>query len=531
MRRGLATVPSAVVTIFFVLGMCWAVTTPPGGGVDEPSHFIRALGLAEGRLFGDPVPLDRPFGTLSGEQLERVNSEAGDYLLPGNLREPLPCNAFKADMPFACAQYPATAEPNVHTSYHARYLPGAYVLPAVFSTAGDSTWKALVASRVGMLVQNGVLLAVAAAALARAVRRGGGITTGAAMVAALGFTPLLMFLSATVSPSSTEILGVAAFTAAFVVAVRQQSSRWWWMAVLCAVMAAWARDLGGPAVVVGAAAVALTELAFRSWWRQRTRSDMVAAAVLIVAVIGAQVWQLVNKASLQPDLSSFDALWANLQAVATAVHGSIGLVGWLVVPMEPVASLLWSTVLVMGVAMALLRMGGRARWVVAGVAAVYVLAGVVVSSGMKAGGFALQARYLMPIAAAGMVVLVCAAAERGDETEADPAGAAAGRAAADRAEAGRAEAAEVGRASATEVGRLGWSWVRAALVVAAIGHFTTLLVWAQRNAIGLNGSAIDFDRAAWTPPLGWMTWLFIGGAASVAMALIALPSQLRARST
>jgi hypothetical protein len=435
------SIPAAVVGLFVVLGLCWAITTPPGGGVDEPSHYVRMVGLAQDDLFGDPIPLDTPFGDLTGDQLVRVNSEGGLYLLPGTKREPTACNVFDVQIAYSCAPNPVTAEPQVHPSYHARYLPGSYLLPALFSRLGDTTWKTLVAGRVGFVVQNAVLLWVAALALAGWARRYRTVSTGPAVVLALSITPLLMFLSGTLSPSSTEILGVAACAAAMLRAFRDGSSRWLWTATACGAVAAWSRDLGGPAVVLAVIVVAMLEPGSRERWRERRSSDMAAWSVLAL-------------------------------------------------PMDGVAELLWTVLLVVGVAMAAVRLQPRARAVAAGLVLVYVLVGVVLSSSMHASGFGLQGRYLLPVAAVLVMVLV-------------------------------------GYGS---TGSLHWGWVRVALVVAAIGQFSTLLVSAQRNAIGLNGSAIDFARAAWTPPSGWWVWLVAAALACVGLAALGLPSQLRARS-
>ena len=482
--------PAAVVGLFLVLGMCWAVTTPPGGGVDEPSHYVRMVGLAQGDMFGDPIPLDTPFGNLTGDQLERVNSEGGLYLLPGTKREPTACNVFDARTAYSCLPYPVTTEPQVHPSYHARYLPGAYLLPAVFSRLGDTTWKALVAGRMGFVVQNAVLVWVAALALAGWARRYRTVSTGPAVVLTLSITPLLMFLSGTLSPSSTEILGVAACAAALMRALRDRSSRWLWVATACGAVAAWSRDLGGPAVVLAVIVVAVLEPGWRERWRERRSSDIAAWSVLALAVVGAQVWQALNKASMTPSFDSLGQVWTRLSEVAVAARDSLGLVGWLAVPMDGVAELLWTVLLVVGVAMAARRLPSWAKAVAAGLVVVYVLVGVVLSSSMNASGFALQGRYLLPVAAVLVMVLV-------------------------------------GYGSA---GPLHWGWVRVALVVAAIGQFSTLLVSAHRNAIGLNGSPIDFARAAWEPPFGWWALLVVAALACVGLAALGLPSQLRARN-
>jgi hypothetical protein len=273
-------------------------------------------------------------------------------------------------------------------------------------------------------------------------------------------------------------------------AIRDGSSRWLWAATVCGSVATWSRDLGGPAVVLAVIVVALLEPGWRERLRERRSSDVAAWSVLALAVVGAQVWQALNKASMTASFGSLGQVWARLGEVAVSARDSLGLVGWLVVPMDSVAELLWTVLLVVGVAMAALRLPPRAKAVAAALVLVYVLAGVVLSSSMKASGFGLQGRYLLPVAAVLVMVLV-------------------------------------GYGS---TGQLRWGWARVALAVAAIGQFSTLLVSARRNAIGLNGSAMDFARASWEPPFGWWPLLSVAALACIGLAALGLPSQIRARA-
>ena len=456
--------PFAMVVAFVALGFCWAISTPPGGGVDEPSHYVRTIGLSRGNLIGDTVDPERHVEGLSGEALHRVNAEAGAYTLPGTLREPLPCNAFKPTRPFSCAQYPPRPEPAVHISNHARYLPGAYVIPALFSRLGSTTWRALFAARIGFLLQDAALLAIVAVALSRRTQRSGPLPTGAAMVAVLSITPVLAFTAGTLSPSATEILGAAAFTAALFTAAHARSSGWTWCAAVVGVFACWTRDLGVPCVAMAVVAVAVLEPNLRAPREWPRRPDRAPAVVLAIGALGAVVWQVVLKRATPPHWNSLSALWHDLGTIADVATTSIGLVGWLDVKIDRFVELVWLALVLIGFGLAAVRLDRRSRQVLGGLIGAYVVIGVVLANGLEQVAFNVQARFLMPIMAVGVVVIAV-------------------------------------RVGGDEHRRRGW--IRACLVVAAAGHFSALLLSAHHNANGITGAPMNFAHPIWTPPLGW----------------------------
>jgi hypothetical protein len=488
-RRVLLPVVAPVVA-FVLVGLCWVLTSPPGVGVDEPSHYIRVVGLAHGHLIGRDVPADRPLAGVTPDQLVRVNEESGAYDLPGNQREPLPCNVFQPEQPFACAQYdvvPGTAE---HVSFHARYLPGAYVLPAVFARFGSSMWRTVILARLGFLAQNTVLFAVVLLALR--ARNGGRTFTrspAATALLALTATPVLAFQAGTIAPSSTEILATAAFAAALGAAA-VNPHRWRWIAVLCGVMASWSRDLGVVAVVVAVVAWALADPGVRAWWRRRDRADSVAVAVLAVGALGAVVWQATMKVALEPWPDSVAAEWRDLGTVPAMLHDSVGLLGWINFRLDRTVDGLWSITWLAALVVLLVRADRRVRAVVAGVAVFYVLMNLVLIDGLRGAGFEAQPRFTLPFVAVAVIVVVAR-----DREAAAPVWAA-------------------------------WALSALALLVAA-GQFSALLISAQRHANGLTGAPIDFDHAAWSPPGGWNAGLALMGLAVCAIVLPVVAGAVR----
>ena len=492
------------VVAFVLVGLCWMVTSPPGVGVDEPSHYIRVVGMANGQFFGRSVPADRPLSGLAGAQLERVNAESGAFDLPGTQREPLPCNVFEPTMPFACAQYPVVAGTAEHVSFHAKYLPGAYVLPAVLARFGSSMWRTLLLARLGFLIQNTVLFAVTLLALRRRRAAEGRVGSGRPALAllALSVTPLVAFQVGTIAPSATEVLGVAAFTAALG-AVAMAPRPWRWIALGCGVMACWARDLGVVGIGLAVMAWVVVDPGVRRWWRERTRADVIAAMVLAAAALGAVVWQLTMKVALRPRPGPLAELWRDLGVVPSLLHQSVGLLGWLNYRLDPFVDAVWSATWVALLFVVLSRLDRQTRWVFAGLGFVYVALNLVLIDGLRATGFGVQPRFTLSVVAVA-VVLLGARASRGT-----------GAAAPEGAVAGSVEIEMANNRSRDAPGGSRWLAPAVAVVVAA-GHVSALVLSAHRHANGIGTGAISFDRPAWSPPGGW----------NVAMMMFALAASL-----
>ena len=221
---------SWAVASFFLLGFAWLWSTPPAGGVDEASHYVRIVGLAHGQLIGSDVESNRPLAHLNERQLERVNAEAGRFRIPGRSPAPSECHVLDANRPFDCEQTPAVDGTIEEVSLHGRSLPGSYLVPALFARFGGGMWSTLMLARFGMLLQNTILFAVVVWALRTVHRQGNPFSSAALISLGLLLTPVLVFLAGTMSPSATEILSVGAFTATLVAAGRSNSMTWLWAA-------------------------------------------------------------------------------------------------------------------------------------------------------------------------------------------------------------------------------------------------------------------------------------------------------------
>lgn len=461
------------VVSFALIGLCWVVSTPPSAGVDEGSHFARALGIAGGSLIGDDVPADHFVSdSMTAAQVARVNAESGFVEVRAPLSVPIACNVLDAQRPYDCGPIEPTTGTTVDISFHAHSLPGAYFLPALATLAGSTTWRAIVLARLAFLLQNLVLMAVAALALRRLVPRP---STAALASIALSITPLLAYQSGTMSPNGTEIWASIAFLGALLAALTLRSSRWWWTAAVVGTFACWSRDLGMPDVVAfGAAALLVAPGSARWLWSRRRSVDAVAGVALVLAALGSLAWQSALKARVDPVFGSPAQWWSDFGTTMQALWDSIGLVGWLNVPIDPAINALWAMAWIAGVTVLFIRAERRTRLVVVAMAVFYVVLSDVLIAGFRPTGFALQARHTMAIPIAAVVVLVA-----GRRTTP-----------ADRAQ------------SWHRLGRIRWA-LAGACVLVALGNLSALLLSAQHNATGITGAAMRFTDVVWSPPGGW----------------------------
>ncbi len=483
----------APVVCFVLVGLCWALSTPPAAGVDEGSHYVRMIGMTQGGLIGGPVPADTQFPGQHGEQLARVVEESGMFEVPGDVPVPYACNVADPAQPYNCpAPVPTTGTTRLDVSYHAHYLPAAYVLPAALSAMGTTTWRALVLGRVGFLLQDAALLAVAALALRRAVVRWSSTALGTLLLCA---TPLLLFQSGTLAPNGTEIIASVAFMACLVAALRTRSRGWWWLTAAVGALTCWTRDLGTIEVAIVGSAVLLADPAGARWvWSRRRSVDAFAAVGLVAAGIGATVWQWVLKVPLHPRVEQPSVLWGDFRYTLTLLRDSIGLLGWLNVPINPLIEGAWAVAWVVGMLVLFVRAGRRTRLVALGLGIVYVVANLAMISGMRNAGFGAQSRFTLAVPIATAVLLA------------------------------------VDQPTARSRSRWWSTWPLAlASMIAAAGQLAGLLVSAQHNATGL-GVPMQFGDVVWSPPGGWplaLTGFVVACGSILVLAPLAIRNRVR----
>lgn len=481
---------------FFLLGFAWLWATPPGGGVDETSHYVRVVGLAHGQLIGSDVESNRPLAHLNEYQLERVNAEAGRFRIPGRSPAPSDCHVLDASQPFNCEQTPAVDGTIEEVSLHGRSLPGSYFIPAAFARFGNGMWSTLMLARFGMLVQNTALFAAVVWALRAVRKQDHTFSAASAVTLGLTVTPVLAFLAGTMSPSATEILAVAAFTSVLIASGRSKSMAALWAAAVLAVIASWSRDLGGPAIVIASASVLLLEPDLRRWFRHEGAKKWFPVGLGALGVVSSQVWQSLMKHPLAPEFGSISQVWQDVYLTVTTLRDAVGLGGWLNTRMDPLLETMWVLVWVVAFVAMLRRVSARTRQVVAAHGVALVVISVFVIASQRAGGFGTQGRYLLPFVAVSVIVLATAPHD----------------------------ASVVNRVVSRRGAALFGSFL-------ALGHGSAFLMAAHRHARGLS-EPIDFGRAVWSPVGGWLLaglFLFVASAALVMVAragALASPGQL-----
>lgn len=469
-RRLAGSLLARVLSAYLILGLAWLASTPPGGGVDEASHYVRAVGISRGQLIGDEVDPDQPFLNLRGERLRRINAESGIFFLPLKAPPPPTCNALDAVRPFDCLIPKTESGTLAAISLHGRSLPGAYVVPALFSRLGVDTTSTTMLLRLGMLLQNAVMLGIVIRALQVIFHDRHLPSMSLVTVMTLSVTPVLLFLSSTMSPSSFETMAAAAFAASLIAAVRTRSMTWLVGSVALAWIASWARDLGAVAVVVSMASILLAEPSSRRWWQESDRKKWLVVGGMTLGVATGLLWQVVFKYPLQPSIGSVAQLRQDVANVLRTLRSGIGLGGWLNVPLDPVLESMWFVFLIGAGAIMVSRVSRLVQGILAVQFVVVCGVGVYLVAMLRAAGFGIQARFFMPLLAVMLITLVSAASVTETHSER----------------------------------RIGpWPW-RGLLAFVALSHAAALEISARRNAQGLDGRRIDFSHAVWSPPGGWM---------------------------
>jgi len=188
-----------------LLSGLWGLANPPFAAPDEPAHVIRAFSLDHGELTGKPP---------SKRQARELGLTArGDYLIvraPAAFRDSgssvMHCLAHRPFRSAACVRYSTSSRDVDAGTYVARHPPVYYgIVGAVTWLAPPGSITVYLMRFVGTLIM-GAFIATAITALQR---------SAAPKVLVLGLaiaiTPMVLFVSSTVNPSSPEITASIAF--------------------------------------------------------------------------------------------------------------------------------------------------------------------------------------------------------------------------------------------------------------------------------------------------------------------------------
>jgi hypothetical protein len=320
---------------YLLLAVAWALGNPVSAAPDEPQNAVKAYATATGQLRGAPYasPVRDPNDPREAwfRRSGRVFDLPPRLVPPTNTR----CYAFDPRKPASCQDAPAPPRAPgdiVGGTQLARYLPVLYAPAGIAFASAPSYDDGIRRARLA----NAVLFAFLVGWALRLAGRRAGVGV------AIAVTPMVVFLSASVSTSGLEAAGgvllwIAALRA-FTPARRSRVEPWVATAVGGAVVAL-GRGVGPPmvvAVVALAFVVSLDSGRFRqlpgTWRRELPESaaGWGALAALALAVVAGAAWTVLAMPHPPLDLGvARDHLGEAWRAMPEQLRESVGVFGWL----------------------------------------------------------------------------------------------------------------------------------------------------------------------------------------------------------
>ncbi len=491
--RGTRLIPALVLAAWALLLAAWVMGNAPFAAPDEVEHFIRAVGVSEGHLIGKPTR--GRTGGSTPTQVAWTEQAARLVSLPRDLNpEPFTCELGPGERSAACQDTAAPRSPPVAiVTAVGNYQPLPYLLPAAVLRAGGSPPSALRLARAAAALMVLALLAIAVFALYDAE---------SPLVSLLGLllavTPMALFCGSFLSGSGTEIAGAVAFFSCLLRVGRPGPvpARWWALTAIGGATLALSRS-ASPAWLVLALLIAVGwsgPRAFARRWSEG-RAPRVTAGVLVLAVGLNRVWEGLYGSHIPLDASSLHAgLVAGAHEWWKALPDLVGKFGYVDVKLPLIIPLVWfglALALVGGAALA----GGRRERLLVAVVLLVGLVGPAVFYALfiRPTGFGLQGRHVLPV----LVALPLLAGEVVN------------------CHRHRARASWLALLAATTP------------VVVAVMQVAAWYVNAKRYAVGGSGPEWFLGRAAWTPPLGWWTWLAATVLAGVCLGAVVFANRAR----
>lgn len=486
---------AVLVTLGLVLlSVSWVVGNPPEASPDEPAALVKAIATGRLQIAGRPYTADLPPYDHSPLGKIWIAKASRSYLLPAG---PTPanlnaCMAFNAHVTGACLSASPPTAPQLMAGGLVRaptpdgvYPPYLYLPLGLAVRAATTLDSAYYLGRLASAAFSMVLIGLAVACAA-----GGRRTRWPVAGLALAVTPMVVFLSASVTTNGMEIAGAVCFWAALLRARQQQVPRWVWLAagVGGGVMAL-ARQLDDAWLVAGVA-VFVALVGPRGAWR-RLRSGGAASAVAVALAacggLASLAWDVLATPS-QPVSWSVAVHNAPTTALTLRLfHQAVGVFGWLDTPLPSAAEQAWLAVTGAVVVLALLLGSWRQRATLLATLAALGAGTVLIQMFVLAQiGYVMQARYSL---AMGVAVPLLSAEIVGDRM-----------------------ARRVRFRLVAEV------MAGAILVVVAALQWTGYYTNARRYGVGSGSSRSLLGHPAWQPPGGTLLWLVTAGAAAACLA-------------
>jgi hypothetical protein len=474
--------------VYAVWLVAWVMTTPPFSGADEWAHYLRALGIREGRLIGERLPEGNHYEDFTPAQRRFLLQTSRALDVPAGMSpKGYGCNAYHGQDSARCitAVVPQPA-PDRDITVTGAYPPAFYLLPAAAMLRATTATSAVLRARLANAVTCALLLLLAVWTLAEAQP-----STPALSAFLLGLSPMGLGTMAALSPSGPEIAAGLTFGAGLIcLAARAGASSTAWVACgVGGVALALARPLGAVWVVLhlGIFFVLSGRQGLRQLVRLQRRLAWGAGMAVAGALVLNRVWEHFQGASVPVTLLPGMKAWREaFKHYPEWLREQVGVFQSLDTVMPDWAYPAWGLLLLALVVRQWPRLASAWRWRACGLA-LCILAvplGLYVTV-VRNSEFWLQGRYILPITCA--LPLLFGAGPLTDE--------------------GLERAARGRGFYVVLAGAVG--------VLQSIAWFSN----ARRSAVGIDGPWLFFSSAEWHPPLGWELWAALTVACAVALPL------------
>jgi hypothetical protein len=477
-----------------VLSGLWGIANPPFAAPDEPAHVKRAVALDHGELTGKTIG-SRLRRELGGENANLVVRVPEVYAIsdPG-------CFAFNPNVSAACLRVGGSARDVDAVTSAARHPPAYYAVVGLASLVPRPGSGTVYVMRFIGAAITGAFIATAMTALRRmpAPRL-------AATGLLVGITPMVLFVSSSVTPSAPEIAAALALWVCGLVLVCQTNEpvdkRLVTAVGISASVLALSRQLSP--LWLGLIALSMVVFASRSSIRNLARSSWARLWALVVTSCAlAQIgWVVVVKpldTSLlgreRVDVPESEIVRATLGTSYGLYREMIGVFGWLDTPSPALTYLLWTVAIAFLFILAVIVARRRHVLLLLGlvIGTVVIPLALEIPSYRDVGAAFWQGRYTLPLAVGVPIVaaMSIASTERGRRL-AEP--------------------------------RLSW-------VIGGIAVLGSTLAFAQnlrRYTVGYNGDVWYWLRPEWSPPISSALLTFGYIVAVVAFVAWALFSRTR----
>ena len=473
---------------FGLLLVAWVMATQPFAAPDEPSHYLRALSIANGHLLGPTVPY--PYGGLMPAQLAWVDQGTRAVWVPAGQSPPVPCIDHKPD--FAVLA-PGCLEASEVGNYH----PLPYLLPALALDMSNDSTTGLYLSRLASAIP-----CLAFILLAFALLWDGSAWSLLGPLAAI--TPMVLFVSSIVNPNGLELAACLAFAACVLRIARAPThlpSRVWAAFALSGAVTILAWQLGPIFVIADLALGAsllgpagLRTLRLSAGRRLRPPPLTLITATALYMVYGLASGVTHSTFSISPVAQG---LHEGLSQLVPVLGNSVGTFGALTVSLPFAAYWTW-WLFVAAIILGAMWVGGRRdRSLLIAVVALALAFPVLFFAWVyRFTGFGMQGRYVLPV----MVLIPLLAGEM------------------------------IHRRLQTRPSHRLRELLPVGAAVLAAG-FQAYAWWFNASVVAGAPNTISFyAHARWSPPLGWWPWIASAAVGTAALLAFAMLGTLASRA-